>query len=86
MILKNSIFLEIHQVDCSQDANLEALEIENATETDLKVKRTPYPAVLRFNIAKIRKTGWNSLGLNFIIVPINCNEYLENYCPSGGNF
>ena len=50
---------EIYQVDCSQDANLEALEIENATETDLKVKRTPYPAVLRFNIAKIRKTGWN---------------------------
>ena len=46
-------------MDCSQDANLEALEIENATETDLKVKRTPYPAVLRFDIAKIRKTGWN---------------------------
>ena len=59
IILKIKSFLEIYQVDCSQDANLEALEIENATETDLKVKRTPYPAVLRFDIAKIRKTGWN---------------------------
>ena len=40
----------MYQVHCSQDAGIEPLDIEDTSETDLRVKRTPYPAVLSIAI------------------------------------
>merc|ERR1712226_793661 len=41
---------ELDMVNCTQDAGLELLEIEETPETDLKIKRSQYPAVLSLRL------------------------------------